>query len=250
MGRMRKALHAVSLSLLMACSHGQLTPTVNAQRPTEPSGTLGGSPRFRQVPVPPDLARRRPSEIGERVIGPTDPALMRHQGERPIVYLGGFRRGGLRTLEDGRVLFLPGEWIFELAVFDDGTLAFQGYACGPGSGPTLASLSEQERVALRELVNRECFRLPYSDAYCTHSGLVRVSCSVESRRIDLRNQCSSDQATSQWQAFADRIRSFLRIDDRPPAEGACSPPNTKSGDSEIELTIWPRRIRYESHDVK
>ena len=226
---------ALALPFLTACSHGSPGSTSVPNSASSGPSATAASPRFRDVPAPPDLSNRR--LIGEktRVIGPKDPVLIRHQGQRPIVHVSGFygiqERGVPVRLERSP---------FELAVFEDGILAFQGYFCGWGSGPTTASLSEPELAVLRELVGRECFGLRSSNAYCTHSGLVQIRCTADSRTMDLRNSCESADETRAWKVFANRVRQLLRIHERQPTEAACSrPPQPSFGDSEIGLTVSP-----------
>lgn len=230
---MAKALGAVTLALAVACSHGR--PTRSAAANPLPDGPpRSGAPHaFGATPPPPDLSNHPLLAVAERVIGPKHPVLARHEGQRPIVHLSGFyaaRPPGTVRLERS---------LFELAVFEDGTLAFQGYECGWGAAPTTAQLSASEVAALRRLVDEKCFQLPGSSSYCTHSGLVQIRCSSISGTVDLSNMCEGDEKTRAWKWFAGDVRRLLRIDDRPLDDGVCAPADIMIGGSEIERTISP-----------
>jgi hypothetical protein len=180
-------------------------------------------------------------------VGPKDPVLLRHQGEHPIVHVSGFHL----IQESGapvRLEMSP----FELAVFGDGTLAFQGYPCGWGSPPTTTTISEPELTAVRELVAGECFQLQSSNAFCTDSGLVQIRCSAGSQTRDLRSSCESDEDFLAWRVFANRVRRVLRIEDRSPAASICDDSGSKLSlaGSEIELTISPLVIITKTYGVR
>jgi len=70
--------------------------------------------------------------------------------------------------------------------------------------------------------------------------------------MDLRGSAPCDSGVDEWawKVFANRVRYLLRIDERQPAEGACSePPPTSFDGSEIELTVSPVVIIDRTYDV-
>jgi hypothetical protein len=244
LGVVMKPFGALVFALLPACSHGSLTSSAAPTPPVAAPGPPSAPPRSREVPSPPDLSNRRLVKEETRVIGPRHPVLARHQGQRPIVHLSGFHRPFPPGAPSS-----PEQSPFELAVFEDGTLAFQGYPCGWGSAPTIARLSVPELAALRALVDRECFQLRSSNAECTDSETVRVRCAAGSRTIDLNSSCESHDETLAWGTFANEVRRLVRLDDRPPDVGVCAPSEASLFGSDIELAISPLVIVDKTYDV-
>ena len=231
---MVKAFGAFGLALALGCSHGPSIPSAATSPSVGKPRAAGTPPDFRATPSSPDLSNRPLLGVKTRVIGPKHPVLIRHQGQHPIVYLDGFypdrRPGAPVWVEQPR---------FELAVFEDGVLAFQGYPCGWGSSPTTTNLSEPGLAALRALVGEQCFQLPKSNVQCSDGGFVHVRCAAGSRTIDVSSSCEGHKDTQAWREFASNVRRLLRIDDRPPDSGVCAACADSIGRSEIDLTISP-----------
>ena len=78
---------------------------------------------------------------------------------------------------------------FELAVFDDGTLAVDGGACVEQAGLSVRKLSSTQLSALRDLVGDICFDLRTSRTYCSDGPKLHLFCSLDSRKAELRENC-------------------------------------------------------------
>jgi hypothetical protein len=210
-----------------ACSHAASPPPDNAVAPAR-----------RDMTSPPDLSGHRAVATRKEVIGPTHPVLARHQGQRPILYVARYRGG------DPGVPLPPEDaqdYGLELAVFDDGTLAFER-PCGERTGVSVSTLSDEERSSLVALVARDCFALRDTRRfYCTHSGHISILCATGSRTADVLDYCPHDDKAKT--GFVDHVRAVLHIDDRLRDDTSCSV-SARYGPSQTSLTIWPIRITW------
>jgi hypothetical protein len=100
---------------------------------------------------------------------PSTPALRALQGKVPLAHI---RQG---PWSEDR----PYEAAFELAIFDDGTLVYEGHRCVKVGGVVLRRLDGEEIGQVRELLARSCvaFDSASDDEICGEDGGLRVSCS-------------------------------------------------------------------------
>ena len=146
----------VPLFAVVACA--SLGPTRSAEKADD-----------RTPMVPSAMPRHRLVSEQEEVRGPSTPALRALQGTLPMVHAIHWPWS-----DDGSSV----SGTFQLAVFEDGTVAYEGDACA-SAGPLI--VTRLDRLALgrlRDLIGKSCVRLPVQPhGYaCSHGGVLEVTC--------------------------------------------------------------------------
>jgi hypothetical protein len=132
--------------------------------------------------VPAGLPNHKLVSEREEVHGASTPALRSLQGKQPLVH-------AVRSpwSEDSRPLAAA----FELAVFDDGTVAYEGDLCGSDGSLVVTRLERPSFERLRGLVARSCvgFTVQSATHVCTHSGLLSATCAEGGRVVQGEDRC-------------------------------------------------------------
>jgi hypothetical protein len=164
-----------------------------------------------QAPAPPPPAPPRPNPntaslasaglpragVFEPERGPMTPALKALVGRVPLVHL---TRKNLRRTNDPA---------YEVAIFDDGTMMYEGSRCVHLGGLVLRRLDPPELTALKELLSTSCVprARTSADEVCPERGGLSVTCSGSESVISSTDRCMGATTTegAGLQAFADEI---------------------------------------------
>ena len=191
------------------------------------------------VPAFPDLSDHELVEQKDVVRGPTDATLLAHRNSRALLYVGQSNYFDLDQVAPA----IP-HAAFELAVFEDGTLAFEGHRCVGKKGLAFRALSAERLASLRASVIRQCLGMRGSHDDCSHSDTVHLSCQDGHRKNDVVFRCDDPPTT----AFVERVVRALGIEAWVLADWAC--PRVESGAAatgEISRTIWPVKTRVQRY---
>jgi hypothetical protein len=117
--------------------------------------------------------------------GPMTPALRSVQGRVPLVHLA---RGPWSEQR-------PHDASYELAVFADGTLVYEGHRCVKLGGLVLMRLDEDRLGGIRRFLAGSCVGLDSTtdDELCPDSGTLRVTCSNGDQVLSGSDQCRHDR---------------------------------------------------------
>ena len=136
------------------------------------------APEITTSSSPPKLENHR--AIAEGVRGPTRPELLPYVGKRPLV------RIKQRDWPEGS----RPEPSFDLVVFDDGKVFFEGERCVDAVGFRTETLEAPQLLALRNLLQDRCPRVQCPPAFVngsvTHSLSLTVTCRVGESRYEGR----------------------------------------------------------------
>jgi len=115
---------------------------------------------------------------------PSTPALRALQGRVPLAHI---RQG---PWSEDR----PYEAAYELAIFDDGTLVYEGHRCVKVGGVVLRRLDADELAQVRELLARSCvaFESASEDEICGGDSGLRVACSNGAEMFRGTDHCRRD----------------------------------------------------------
>lgn len=130
--------------------------------------------------------------------GPSIDALRAQQGRVPLVHLA---RGPWPQNQ-------PNEPAFEVVVFEDGTLVYEGHRCVKIGGVLLKRLDPYELRDLREMLARSCvgFTGPPSSEVCIERGALKVTCSNGDQLVSGTDRCSGNDKNGQaLQAFGQEL---------------------------------------------
>jgi hypothetical protein len=116
-------------------------------------------------------------------LAPWTPALQAFKGRTPLVHL---TRAPERATAS--------EPAYELAVFDDGTLVYEGHRCVRLGGLILARLSADDLVAVRDLLAALCVGLEglNDGELCEDAVTLRLTCSNGERSHTGSDHCRKD----------------------------------------------------------
>jgi len=213
----RGAFAAVALAAA-ACS----TPSAVSKRPDEPIA----APASWQGPLV--------DQMNLQALRPATPALRPFVGQAPLAYIARVpARGG------------ADEPSYELAVFDDGTLVYEGHRCVEVGGLALVRLGGDALTRIKDLLAAFCADLGgilEDDALCASAATTRVACS-DGQRIQL----GTDHCRERNEAHARRIETLAsgiaeQIDlsawvGVPTRRQACTPGSRDLSPHELRKTI-------------
>ena len=119
---------------------------------------------------------------------PSTPALRPLRGRLPLLHVSHAVSSGSRSTEAG----------YELAVFEDGTLVYEGHHCVKIGGVVVARLDEDQLEDLRDLLATSCVGLERAsdDEICeddVRGGSVRVTCSNGKEMLSGSDRCWRDE---------------------------------------------------------
>jgi hypothetical protein len=119
---------------------------------------------------------------------PSTPALRTLRGRVPLVYVRQASSSGGRSAQPG----------YELAVFEDGTLVYEGHRCVKIGGVMMAHLDDDRLDDLRELLATSCvgLELASADEVCeddVRGASVRVTCSNGKQVLSGSDRCRRDE---------------------------------------------------------
>jgi hypothetical protein len=138
---------------------------------------------------------------------PSTPALRPLHGRMPLLHVSHALSSGSRSKEPG----------YELAVFEDGTLVYEGHRCVKIGGVVVARLDEDQLEDLRDLLATSCVGLERAsdDEVCeddVRGGSVRVTCSNGKEVLSGSDRCWRDEDRGkQVQALVSALLSRLGV---------------------------------------
>jgi hypothetical protein len=171
--------------------------------------------------------------MNRQAVGPLTPALRTLAGGSPVVYV---TRVPPRGSAD--------EPAYEVAVFDDGTVVYEGHRCVEVGGVTLTRLPADELTRLRDLLPALCAALdaPNDDELCADAATVHVLCaSGERMRVGTDHCRATDEARARRvdalvSALDERVELSARLG-APAHRQACSPGARDLAPHELWRTI-------------
>ncbi|HXJ21352.1 MAG TPA: hypothetical protein VMT03_14065 [Polyangia bacterium] len=125
------------------------------------------------IPRPESWQGPAADRMNERADGPATPALQELVGQTPLVYVARVPEAGERD-----------EPAWELAVFDDGTLVYEGHRCIETGGVLVRRLRTGQVSGLRDALETLCPNLeePHNqDELCDSRTVSRVVCASRDR---------------------------------------------------------------------
>ncbi|HVU50517.1 MAG TPA: hypothetical protein VHL80_07505, partial [Polyangia bacterium] len=198
--------------------------------------TPSGAAKAAAAPVPAPASWQGPlaDQMNLQALRPATPALRNLVGQAPLVYVA---RVAARGAHD--------EPSYELAIFDDGTLVYEGHRCVEIGGFVLARLGGDALTRLRDLLAALCSDLGGvldDDALCASSATTRVACS-DGERIQL----GTDHCRAPGEAHAVRLEALVsglaaQIDldawlGPPTRRQACTPGSRDLSPHELRKTL-------------
>jgi hypothetical protein len=162
-----------------------LVPAACTTRAPHPSPAVPGVETT--SPSPPNLAAH--TLVDEGFTGPASPELLPYVRRQPLVRIR--QRGSLEEE--------PPPASFDLVVFHDGKVFYEGERCVRTTGLRSASLRANEVLVLRRLLDEKCPTLANARGFCAHSTSVAVVCHLSSAEYSGSDGCSGrfDEAGSQ-----------------------------------------------------
>jgi hypothetical protein len=147
------------------------------------SATSGGPASRPEAPVVVPAPWQGPlaDKMNQTTLGPATPALKSLVGQTPLVYVA---RVPARGAFD--------EPAFELAVFDDGTLVYEGHRCVKVGGALLTRLGRDELTRLGDALAALCAGFdaaPNDDELCADAATLHVVCSDGERMHSGSDHC-------------------------------------------------------------
>jgi hypothetical protein len=126
------------------------------------------SPSAMTLPRPESWQGAAADRMNERAGGPSTPALKNLVGQAPLIYVSRVPDAGER-----------GEPAWALAVFDDGTLVYEGHRCIETGGVLVRRLGTDDLAALRDALQTSCADIEHpstSDEVCGEKAILHVVC--------------------------------------------------------------------------
>jgi hypothetical protein len=102
----------------------------------------------------------------------------------------------------------PADPVYALALYDDGTLLFEGHRCVKVGGLLFARLGLDALAGVRELLDRSCadFDRASDGELCADPGSLRLACSNGLERLNGSDHCRADDEQGiRLRALADAI---------------------------------------------
>jgi hypothetical protein len=127
-----------------------------------------GAPPAMTIPRPESWQGAAADRMNDRAAGPTTPALKSLVGQAPLVYVTRVPDAGERD-----------EPAWELAVFDDGTLVYEGHRCIETGGVLVRRLRADDLAGLREALETLCADLEHptsNDELCDAKATLHLVC--------------------------------------------------------------------------
>lgn len=175
MGWVRMVVLAVVGVVAGSCAKTAKSPAAGVRQPppVQPFAAVGGW----------EGAAADAANMSERT--PTTPALRPLQGRVPLVHL----RRGPWTPEK------PFEAAFELVLFQDGTLVYEGHRCVKLGGLIVSRLSADELARVRAQLAAGCVGLGASpaDEVCENGTHTRLSCSNGEQVLTGDDRCRRER---------------------------------------------------------
>jgi len=151
--------------------------------------------------------------MNERASGPVTPALRDLAGQAPLVYVTRVPAGSDQ----------PG---WELAVFDDGTLVYEGHRCVETGGLLVMRLRADELAALREAIETLCADLEHpttDDELCDIATTLRMVCAGHDRL-----QLASDHCRERYPSVGRQLDAVVALlEGRSPLASWVGPPTRR-----------------------
>jgi hypothetical protein len=181
---------------------------------------------------PPDLTAHRLVGCDEKSRGPQSAKLKVYVGQRPLVYVT-----SMPSCED----FQACRAGYELAVFEDGLLVYEGPACGaPAPQVVVRHLDRPTLASLRRRLEA-CDSLSSSKYSCSHGDRLWVECRTESRYANLLDDC--DSPGNSLRAFNTSIAQTLNLERLVRDRESCATSQAPVVAGDLRLTIHPLHSR-------
>jgi hypothetical protein len=134
--------------------------------------------------------------MNERASGPATPALKELVGQAPLVYVTRAPDAAERD-----------EPAWEVAVFDDGTLVYEGHRCIETGGVLVMHLRAGDLGALREALETLCPDIEHpanDDELCDTKAILRVVCASHDRL-----RLSSDHCRERYPSLGSQVDAVV-----------------------------------------
>jgi hypothetical protein len=167
---------------------------------------------------------------------PATPALRQLRGHVPLVYLA---RGPWSETQ-------PREPSYEVALFDNGLLVYEGHRCVKLGGLVVEQAAPDAVDAVRALLSEQCTGLDTAtdDQLCEDAGGLRVTCSNGQDVLSGSDHCRRGQeAGRRLDAVASGVLERLEVGPwlgDPAQRQGCAPGDKDMAPGEITRTIAPR----------
>jgi hypothetical protein len=218
-----------------------------ASAPAGPNPPATASQSFendRAPAIPTSRPGHTLQSVKDRVVGPTNPALRALQGQKPLVHVQHAPDCSGLHLGDAPVA-CPRRAGFELAVFQDGTLAFDGGTCARVDDLVIRQLTAGRLSALRAAVDRICPEIAGMQSNdCSHGDRLQITCHTHDRRASVTSTCG-DPADASYRLALQVIERTAVVDllGTPEQQAACPGGRGFAITSEIGLTVGPQHVR-------
>jgi hypothetical protein len=163
--------------------------------------------------------------------GPNTPALKALQGRVPLVHL---KQKNLSRTNDPA---------YELALFDDGTLMYEGARCVRLGGMVLRRLDATELQAVQELLGTGCVprTKTTSDEVCPERGGLTVTCVGAEALVTSTDRCiGATGPGAELQAFGEQLLERTGVEEwigSPTDRLSCDPLSGDMSTGEIARTL-------------
>jgi hypothetical protein len=145
-----------------------------------------------------------------------------------------------------KVVALSNEAVYDLAIFEDGTLVYEGHRCVKLGGTIVRRLGPDEVAETRKLLSEFCtdFSRLNENELCEEANVLRVSCSDGTRIVAASDRCRRNE--DQGARMAALASALLEKVDAAPWLGkpterlACEPGAADLARREIEMLLTPR----------
>jgi hypothetical protein len=221
--------HLPAALLLAACASAPAPPVVPPMERTPP-------------PNPRSMPHHTLESVKDSVVGPTDPALRALQGQKPLVHVRHDPECEFILADEAQVP-CPTRAGFELAVFQDGTLAFDGGTCARADDLVIRQLTARQLTALHATIDRIFPKIAEMQmSSCSHGDRLQISCRTNRRQASVAVGCSEQDA---YRLALQVIEHAAVVDllGTPEEQEACAAGRKYQISDEIRLTISPQQVR-------
>jgi hypothetical protein len=174
--------------------------------------------------------------------GPATAALQGLEGRVPLVYVA---HGPWSDDE-------PNEPSYELALFDDGTVAYEGHRCVKVGGLVLQRLDTAVVGRVRDLLAQGCAGIDTitENELCGDSSRLRVTCSNGREVLTGSDRCArTEDRGKRLGALASGVLELVGADallGAPTERQACDAGASDLGPGELGRTLAPHRARHKA----
>lgn len=145
-----------------------------------------------------------------------NPILAPLRGRIPIAHVARGPLPRVHTGDDAQPASSPtAQATWELAVFDDGTMVYEGRRCVETGGLSVKHLDDSAMQAVHALIAAECADFPNakSDELCIEHGSTRIACADGEHVAKGSNRCTADdKERAKVDDFAEKLLAATEAD--------------------------------------